>query len=75
MKNVLIETAVEKRAIAADGAANSKPKLVLTVGRFHIRERVLGIKQAIAQIIKGAAMQVVSAGLGDNINHRAAGTS
>ena len=72
---MLIETTVEERAITADGTANSKSQLVLTVGGFQIRERVLSIEQAIAQIIKGAAMHVVGAGLGDNVNHRSAGTS
>lgn len=46
---MLIETTVEKRAIAACGAANSKSKLVLTVGRFHIGERVLSVEQAIGK--------------------------
>jgi hypothetical protein len=72
---MLVIAGKEKNAVRADGSSNRSAELVLTIAGLEIQERLLRTERTVPNKIKRRAMQVIGAGLGDDIDHRSPGPS
>src|SRR5439155_7115744 len=75
MKNVLVVSGKEKRAMAAKRATDGKTELMLLVARLEVQRRIARVEAAIAEIIKPRAVKLVGAGLRHHIDHSTTGAS
>ena len=71
VKNVLVESRKEERAIPPKRASNREPELVLLLAWFHGKLRIACVKAAITQEIKTSSVEFVRAGFCDDIHDSA----
>ena len=71
VKNVLIESRKEERAIPPKRASNREPELVLLLAGLDGKLGVTGVEAAITQEIKTSSVEFVRAGFCDDIHHSA----
>ena len=75
MKNVLIESGEEENLVALQRTADGASDLLLAVVRLEREKRIGRAEGTVAQIVKAGAVQVIGAGLGDDVDDGAARAS
>ena len=75
MEDVLIESREEEDLVALDGPADRASDLLLPVVRLECQKRIGRAERTVAQIVERRAMHMIRSGLGDDIDHGAAGAS
>jgi hypothetical protein len=72
MKDVLVESCEEERAIAANRSAKSESELMLLAGGLYIEACTPRVEAAVSQIVEAGSMKLVRSGLRHNVDYRAA---
>ena len=74
-QQVLIKAGIEKDAVFADRSSQRSAKLLLAIVGLAGGEGRLGIEIAIAQVVEVAAVPLIGARFGSDVEHRAARAS
>jgi hypothetical protein len=75
VEDVLIESSEEENLVALERAADGASELLLAIVRLESEESVGGAEGTVAQVVEDGAMDVIGAGLGDDVDDGAAGAS
>ncbi len=75
MKNVLVDSAKEKRPVTVNGATQSEAELLLLRAWLEIEEWLGRSERAVSNEIKISSVELIGSGSRDDVDHRASGTS
>ena len=75
VEDVLIESSEEENFVALEWAADGASELLLAIVRLERQEGIVRAEGTVAEIIESRAVQVIGAGLGDDVDDGAAGAA